>query len=641
MANSYTGRDIQVLEGLEPVRRRPGMYIGGTGKPGLHHLLWEIVDNGVDEAVNGFANRIDVVLHDDAKSVSVTDNGRGIPVDTQPEKGVPALQVIMTTLHSGGKFDGTQYVTSGGLHGVGASVVNALSSKLVATVRRDGSTYRQVYERGEPVTRLLDMGRRTRETGTTIYFEPDPEIFESVKFDAAWIREQLEIKTYINRGLRIVFDNKVDGHHNEFIHKGGITEYLDKLKADASVTPVHTDVFAIIQDELQDGARLEITLQWTEAPKECIKSFVNGIPTRNGGTHEQGFKDAVRAAIRSFMDTHNLIPRGIDISSDDIREGMYAVINIFMDDPQFQGQTKEKLNNPSARSLVSSAIRTALEQFLNTHPTSSDAIAARVIQASRARHASRVAAKSVRSKIRQRRRLNLPGKLADCACMDPAEGELFIVEGDSAGGSAKQGRNRAFQAVLPLRGKVLNAEQASTRKLKSNVELSNVVQALGCGMGDALEIDKLRYHKVILLMDADSDGHHIATLLLTFFYRCMKPLIDNGHIFIAEPPLYRLDAGKETYWALDDAEKERITRRLRRKNPRLKIEIQRFKGLGEMMPQTLKQTTLDPARRRLLQITIPDRTHAESTITGLMGRDASERYRFIMENAHFVDELDV
>ena len=641
MTKTYTGRDIQVLEGLEPVRKRPGMFIGGTGKPGLHHLLWEIVDNGVDEAANGFADLIEVTLHENGKSVTVSDNGRGIPVDPHPEKKVPALEVIMTTLHSGGKFDGVQYVTSGGLHGVGASVVNALSSRLVATVRREGTTFQQEYKRGEPVTRVLDLGRRSRGTGTRIYFEPDPKIFGKIAFDAAWISEQLEVKTYVNRGLRISFTNEVEGTHQEYVHEGGIREYLEKLTSKSSASPVHADVFSIVQEELQDGARLEITLQWTEAPSECVKSFVNGIPTGNGGTHEQGFKDAVRAAVRSYMDTHNLMPRGTEISSDDIREGLYAVISMFMVDPQFQGQTKEKLNNPSARSLVSSAVRTALEQFLNTHPTASDAITGRIIQAARARHASRAAAKTARSKARQRRRLNLPGKLADCASMDPAECELFIVEGDSAGGSAKQGRDRGFQAVLPLRGKVLNAEQASAKRLRANTELSNVVQALGCGLGDALEIDKLRYHKVILLMDADSDGHHIATLLLTFFYRYMKPLMESGHVFLAEPPLYRLDAGKETYWALDDSEKERITRRLRRKHARIKIDVQRFKGLGEMMPHTLKQTTLDPARRRLLQITIPEQTSAESAITGLMGRDASERYRFIMENARFVEELDV
>ena len=639
--SSYSGADIIVLEGLEAVRKRPGMYIGGTGKPGLHHLLWEIVDNGVDEAVNGHADCIEVTLHKDAASVTVQDNGRGIPVDPHPQKKIPALEVILTTLHSGGKFEGDQYVTSGGLHGVGASVVNALSKELVARVKRGGTTYEQRFQRGRPVSKLVDLNKRTRLTGTSIYFAPDPQIFESVAFDASQIRAQLEIKAYLNRGLRINFRDENQGEEVEFVHKGGIVDYLEHLIQGEGVSPVHPEIFSIQQDTFEDAVRLEVALQWTESTRECVKSYVNGIPTNDGGTHEQGYKDAVRTAVRSWMDTHNAIPRGVEITSEDIREGLFAVINMFMSEPQFQGQTKDKLNNPSARSLVSGTVRVALEQFLNSHPSASDAIGARVLQAARARQASRAAAKSVRAKARQRRRLMLPGKLADCSSMDPTVGELFIVEGDSAGGSAKQGRDRKTQAVLPLRGKVLNAEQATAQKLRNNTELSNVVQALGCGMGDNIEPDKLRYHKVILLMDADSDGHHIATLMLTFFYRYMRPLIDHGHIYIAEPPLYRLDAGKETYWALDEEEKSRIERRLRRKNSRIKIDVQRFKGLGEMMPQTLKETTLDPARRRILQVTIPEKTRAETTIAGLMGRDSSVRYRFIMENARKAEELDV
>lgn len=639
--SSYSGSDIVVLEGLEAVRKRPGMYIGGTGKPGLHHLLWEIVDNSVDETVNGYADCIEVTLHKDGASITVTDNGRGIPVDIHPKKKIPALEVILTTLHSGGKFEGDQYVTSGGLHGVGASVVNALSKELVARVRRGGKMFEQRFARGRRTSKLLDLGKRVRGTGTSIYFAPDPRIFDSVKFEATHICEQLEIKTYLNRGLRIVFRDESTDKEVEFVHEGGITEYLANLIKAGDIPTVHSDVFSIFQDTLENGIRLELALQWTESTSECLRSYVNGIPTRDGGTHEQGYKDAVRTAVRAWMDTHNAIPRGLDVTPDDIREGLFGIINMFMSDPQFQGQTKEKLNNPSARSLVASAVRIALEQFLNTHPTASDAIGVRVLQSARARRASRAAARSVRSKARRNRRLTLPGKLADCSSMDPAEGELFIVEGDSAGGSAKQGRDRKTQAVLPLRGKVLNAEQATTKKLLANAELSNVVQALGCGLGKTLELDRLRYHKVILLMDADSDGHHIATLLLTFLYRYMRPLIDQGHVFVAEPPLYRLDAGKETHWALDETERHQIEQRLRRKNPRIKIDVQRFKGLGEMMPKTLKETTLDPARRRLLKITIPEKKRAETAISGLMGRDASVRYRFIMENAYLAEDLDV
>ena len=640
---TYTGKDIQVLEGLEPVRKRPGMYIGGTGKPGLHHLLWEIVDNAVDEAANGYASSIDVTLHKDGKSITVSDNGRGIPVDKHPKKKVPALQVILTTLHAGGKFDHKNYITSGGLHGVGASVVNALSSELVATVKRDGKTYRQKYARGKPKTRLETISTNTRGTGTTIFFRPDTKIFETVQFDPESIKEHLEVKTYLNRTLKIVFKDDVNGQRFEYQHEGGITEYLQELIKQAETRTVHEEIITVLQEELQDGARVEIALQWTEAPKERIKSFVNGIPTRDGGTHEQGFKDAVRSAVRSYMDTHNLLPRSLDITADDIREGLIAIVNLFMVDPQFQGQTKEKLNNPPARSIVSGALRLNLEHFLNHHPTTGDAIAARVIQAAKARQASRAAARSVRRKASVSHRLNLPGKLADCSSTDPDECELFIVEGDSAGGSAKQGRDRKYQAVLPLRGKVLNAEQATAKKVLDNKELSNIVQALGCGLGEHLDLRKLRYHKIILLMDADSDGHHIATLLLTFFYRYMKPLIDEGFVFIAEPPLYRLDAGKETHWALDDSHKDRIIRRLKKKRHNIKIDIQRFKGLGEMMPDTLKQTTLDPKKRRLLQVTIPagQMADTENMITDLVGKDASARFRLIMENAAEVEELDV
>ncbi|MEM9665113.1 MAG: DNA topoisomerase IV subunit B [Bacteroidota bacterium] len=640
---SYTGADIQVLEGLEPVRKRPGMYIGGTGKPGLHHLLWEIVDNAVDEATNGHASLIEVVLHRDGQSVTVTDNGRGIPVDKHPEKKVPTLQLILTTLHAGGKFDGSSYVTSGGLHGVGSSVVNALSEELVATVKRDGKTYQQRYERGAPVTKLKRTSSSTRGTGTSIFFRPDADIFESVTFDAPWIQEQLEIKTYLNRDLKIVFKNEQDGSRHEYHHEGGIVEYLGALMKQEKARPVHPEPFAVHQDELVDGYRTEIALHWTEAPRETVRSFVNGIPTRDGGTHEQGFRDAVRSAVRAYMDTHGLIPRGLDISADDIREGLFAIVSLFMVDPQFQGQTKDKLNNPGARSQVSGALRLELERYFNANPTTGEAIATRVIQAAKARLASRAAAKSARRKTGISHRLNLPGKLADCSSTDPAASELFIVEGDSAGGSAKQGRDRLFQAILPLRGKVLNAEQATLKKVQANKELSNVVQALGCGLGDSLALEQLRYHKVILLMDADSDGHHISTLLLTFFYRYMKPLIEEGYVYIAQPPLYRIDALKQTHWALDDPDRDRILRRIQKKRPNAKIEIQRFKGLGEMMPKTLKDTTLDPDKRRLLQVSIPDaeRLATERTITDLMGRDTSARFTFIMEHAAEVDDLDV
>jgi len=640
---TYTGKDIQVLEGLEPVRKRPGMYIGGTGKPGLHHLLWEIVDNAVDEATNGYATLIEVTLHKDGRSVSVSDNGRGIPIDIHPVKKVPTLELILTTLHAGGKFDNSNYITSGGLHGVGSSVVNALSEELVATVKRDGKAYEQRFARGVRTTKLKVVNPNTRGSGTTIYFRPDPEIFESVEFDAEAIKETLEVKTYLNKNLKIIFKDEPAGKRYEFHHEGGIVEYLDYLTKELKARPVHEDAFVLTQDELQNGSRVEVTLRWTELPKEEIRSFVNGIPTRDGGTHEQGLKDAVRSAVRSYMETHDLLPKNLDISAEDIREGLVAIVSMYLVDPQFQGQTKEKLNNPEARSLVTGAVRLELEQYLNSHPSTADAIATRVVQAAKARHASRAAATQARRKTAVSHRLNLPGKLADCSSTDPAECELFIVEGDSAGGSAKQGRDRKFQAILPLRGKVLNAEQATLKKVEENKELSNVVQALGAGIGDSMDLSRLRYHKIILLMDADSDGHHIATLLLTFFYRYMRPLIEEGYVYVAQPPLYRIDIGKETHWALDDADRDRIIKAATKGRKNVKYEVQRFKGLGEMMPDTLRETTLDPEKRRLLQVSIPDteRMLTEQTISELMGKDPSSRFTFIMEHAAEVEELDV
>src|SRR6266436_3183515 len=518
MASSYTAKDILVLEGLEPVRRRPGMYIGGVDAAGLHHLIWELVDNSVDEAMNGHADRITVTLHKDGASATVADNGRGIPVDRHAQYKKPALELILTTLHAGGKFEAKNYYHSGGLHGVGASVVTALSEKLVARVRRDGAEWEQTFSRGKPATTLKKVG-----------------------------------------------------------------------------------------------------------------------PSR--GAHENGLRAGLAKAVRNYLTVHNLVPRGVTIAAEDVREGLVAVLAIKIPQPQFQGQTKERLNNTEVTPLIDGIVRSALENALNANRTTGDAIAGRVVLAARARSASRAAAAEVQRKGAVSHRLNLPGTLAGCSATDPWECGLFTVEGDSAGGSAKQGRDRAFQAILPLRGKVLNTEQASTAKVLTNKELSDIVSALGCGTGKDFDPAKLRYHKICLLMDADSDGNHICTLLLTFFYRHLPELIRQGYVYIAQPPLYRIDAGKEVLWARDDAEKERLL--AARNGSRGTLQVQRFKGLGEMNPSTLKETTLDPARRALLRVAIRDAARTEQTIQTLMGREVAPRFELIMERAPKVEDVDV
>jgi DNA gyrase subunit B/topoisomerase-4 subunit B len=634
-SSKYGAEEIQLLEGLEHVRKRPAMYIGGTGSDGYHHLLWEIVDNAVDEAINGHASTIHVTLHADGRTASVVDNGRGIPVDIHPKAGKPALEVILTTLYSGGKFDNKSYSASGGLHGVGSSVVNALSEELIATVKRGGE-FRQSYRRGKPRGPMERVGD-ARGSGTTIRFRPDPEIFGDLGFDSDTVRERLEHIAYLHRGLRIVLKDELRGVTEEFKAEGGIRDLIAAICKRQGRAPQMAEPFWF---ERKSDPRVEATLLWTDGTRESFVSFANGISTTMGGTHEQGARDAVTKAVRTYMETHEKIPRGLTIAADDIREGVVCVISLFLSEPQFQGQTKEKLNNPEIRGQIDGWLRGALEQSLNQNPTVADTIIARVIQAARARAASRAAEDSVRRKSATSNRLNLPGKLADCSLSDPAKAELFIVEGDSAGGSAKQGRDRESQAILPLRGKVLNAEQATLKKVLENQELANIVSALGCGIGKDFDASRLRYHRLILLMDADSDGHHITTLLLTFFYRYMPQLIDGGYLYIAQPPLFRIEVGQQTWWAKDEAEKARILKRL---PPRAQPEVSRFKGLGEMTPKQLFDTTLDPRRRRMLKVTIPDgeRVSTEQMIVDLMGRDAAPRYREIMENTGEIEELDV
>jgi len=637
MASTYTAKDITVLEGLEPVRKRPGMYIGGVGTAGLHHLAWEILDNAIDEAMNGYASSIVVTLHQDGTSLTVADDGRGMPVDKHPKTGKSAIEVIFTVLHAGGKFEGQNYKTAGGLHGVGASVVNALSKDLVATVRRDGHTYEQRFKQGKPQGPLVKTGP-ARGTGTTVSFHPDPAIFPRIEFDAALLRERLETASYLHRGVKLTFVDEGTGARDTFVHEDGIVAYLNRLVVERKERPVHETAFTLARDGRDSDVRVELALQWTEATDEHVRSYVNGIPTGSGGTHENGLRAGLGKAIRNYIETHNLSPKGVTLTAEDIREGLVVVLSVFVQEPQFQGQTKDRLNNPELLAAVDAQVRPALEHWLNSKQSMAEQIVARAVLAARAREASRAAQQEVVRKSATSARLTLPGKLSDCSMSTPGATEIFIVEGDSAGGSAKQGRDRTRQAILPLRGKVLNAENASMAKVLENKELADLVTALGCGIGKAFDITRLRYGKVIILADADSDGHHIATLLLTFIYRHMPRLIEHRHVYLAQPPLYRIDIGKETFWALDEPQKEAI---LGGKVGRAKPEITRFKGLGEMMPKVLWETTLNPKTRRLLRVEVTDALMTDRIINELMGKDASARFRFIMEHAEDASELDV
>lgn len=640
-AKSYSAENIEVLEGLEPVRKRPGMYIGGTeGPQGLHHLVKEILDNSIDEAMNGHASKIEVVLHKDGESVTVEDNGRGIPVDIHPKFKKSALELVLTTLHAGGKFSDSNYASAGGLHGVGASVVNALSEKLEAVVWRDGYTWEQSFSRGITTSKLR-KGEKTKAHGTKISFRPDTQIFRSITFSAERLEKIVQEKAFLNRGLSLTFIDETTDTKKVFCFEDGLRSYLTSLLEKAGVTPVGGESFYL---ERANGVKIEVAFAWTESPAEKILSYVNGIHTAEGGSHEDGFKNGLGKALRNYMSVHDLAPKGVKIGGEDIREGLHAVLSVnvpgAVSQLQFQGQTKDKLNNPEISAPVETLVRT-FENVLNANPKLASALIERVTLAARARQAARTAAENVTRKIGISHRLNLPGKLADCSSTSPERSELFIVEGDSAGGSAKQGRDRGTQAVLPLRGKILNSVAASEAKMKENRELLDLISALGCGFGSQIRLEKLRYSKVIILTDADADGMHIASLLMAFFFRFMKPLVEAGHLYVALSPLYRLRIGsgskEEQLWVYSDEEKERA---LKTKVGRSQVQITRFKGLGEMNPQSLWETTLNPKTRNLLRITIDDYAAAESMFESLLGKDTGDRYRLIQENAHRL-ELDV
>ncbi|ASS97828.1 DNA topoisomerase (ATP-hydrolyzing) subunit B [Geobacillus thermocatenulatus] len=631
---TYDASKIQVLEGLEAVRKRPGMYIGSTGSKGLHHLVWEIVDNSIDEALAGYCTNIDVTIGKD-NSITVADNGRGIPVDIHEATGRPAVEVIMTVLHAGGKFGGGGYKVSGGLHGVGASVVNALSEWLEVYVYRDGKIHYQRYERGEPSTDLQVIGETDR-TGTTTRFKPDPEIFtETTEFDYETLATRLRELAFLNRGLKITLtDERVDSRKNEYIYEGGIRSYVRHLNRTREV--LHEEPIYIAGE--RDGIAVEIALQYNDGYTSNIYSFVNNIHTHEGGTHESGFKMALTRIINDYARKQQIFKENdANLTGEDVREGLTAIVSIKHPSPQFEGQTKTKLGNSDARTVTDAVFSEQFEMFLLENPTIARKIVEKGMMAARAR----LAAKKARELTRRKSALdisNLPGKLADCSSRDPSISELYVVEGDSAGGSAKQGRDRHFQAILPLRGKILNVEKARLDKILSNNEVRAIITALGTGIGEEFDISKARYHKVIIMTDADVDGAHIRTLLLTFFYRYMRELIEHGYIYIAQPPLYKIEQGKQVRYAYNDRQLEKILAEL---PDQPKPTIQRYKGLGEMNPEQLWETTMNPETRTLLQVSLQDAIDADETFEILMGDKVEPRRQFIEENARYVKNLDI
>ena len=628
--NRYEAEDIQVLEGLEAVRRRPGMYIGSTSARGLHHLVYEVVDNSIDEAMAGFCDRIEVTLRSDG-FVSVKDNGRGIPVDIHPKTGRPAVEVALTVLHAGGKFGGGGYKVSGGLHGVGVSVVNALSIELEVEVKRDGYLYRQQYSRGVPLADLSVVGK-SKSTGTRVTFKPDPEIFEELDFYYDTLAQRLRELSFLNMGVKITLKDERTGQEDVFQHEGGIRDFVKYLNRNK--TPLHSK--PIYFQKQRDDAVVEVSLQYNDTYAENILSYANNINTMDGGTHEAGFKAALTRVINDYGRKYNILKNGGNLSGEDIREGMTAVISVKVTDPQFEGQTKTKLGNSEIRGIVDSVMGEGLSTFLEENPSIGRRILDKALTASRAREAARKARELTRRKSALENS-TLPGKLADCSNRDPAVSEIYLVEGDSAGGSAKQGRDRGFQAILPLRGKILNVEKARLDKILANEEIRAMITAIGTGIGEDFDIAKARYHKVILMTDADVDGSHIRTLLLTFFYRYMRKLVEEGYIFIAMPPLYRIKKGKSERYVYSDAELEKSLQ----KSGRDGVNIQRYKGLGEMNATQLWDTTMDPGTRTVMQVTLEDAIEADAIFSMLMGDRVEPRRDFIQENSRLVRNLDV
>ncbi|WAM33869.1 DNA topoisomerase (ATP-hydrolyzing) subunit B [Caldicellulosiruptor morganii] len=627
----YTASEIQVLEGLEAVRKRPGMYIGSTSQRGLHHLVYEIVDNAIDEAMAGFCKNIDVVIHSD-NSVTVTDDGRGIPVDIHPKLQKSGVEVVFTVLHAGGKFGESVYKVSGGLHGVGASVVNALSRYLEVEVYRNGKIYYQRYERGKPVCELKILGETDR-TGTKVTFLPDDEIFETIEFDADVLLQRLRELAFLNKGIRITFTDEREKNPKtvELKYDGGIAEFVKYLNRNKEV--LHKDPIYIEGEKNQ--ILIEVAIQYTDEFGENIYSFANNIATIDGGTHLVGFKAAVTKAVNDYARKYNFLKAENQLLGEDIRDGMTAIVSVKIHEPQFEGQTKTKLGNSEARWAVENLVSEKLAAFLEENPDVSKRIIEKALLAAKVREEARKARELVVKRKSALESSNLPGKLADCSEKDPAKCEIFIVEGDSAGGSAKQGRDRRYQAILPLWGKMLNVEKASPDKIYSNDKLLPLIQALGCGIGNDIDLKKLRYHRVIIMADADVDGSHIRTLLLTFFYRYMRPLIENGHIYIAQPPLYKVTKGKQIRYAYNDRELQKILQEMK------DAQVQRFKGLGEMNAEELWETTMDPARRILLKVELEDAVMAEEIFTILMGDKVEPRREFIEKNARYVRNLDI